>query len=103
MTTVRREIVLYGTLVLAHLVYELSPEWVILQEYLSPQLLIPSSHQVAGLALEQGVLVAHVDELPVALSSLVSHAGQVRVALLAVLANDTAIIELVFSAGEIRH
>ena len=45
--------------------------------------------------LEEGVLVADGDELPVALSSLVSHAGQMGVTLLTVAAHHLAVVKLI--------
>ena len=45
--------------------------------------------------LEEGVLVADGDELPVALSSLVSHAGQMGVSLLTVAADHLAVVKLI--------
>ena len=45
--------------------------------------------------LEEGVLVADGDELPVALSSLVSHAGQMGVSLLTVAPHHLAVVKLI--------
>ena len=44
----------------------------------------------------------HLDELLVALASLVSHTGQVRISLLAVAPNDAAVIELVLVQKPLR-
>lgn len=66
-----------------------------LVQHLCPQFLVPPLDEVAGLALEEGVLVAHLDQLAVALAALVGHAGEVGVALLAVFTNNPAIIKLV--------
>ena len=50
--------------------------------------------------LEEGVLVADGDELPVALASLVRHARQVGVSLLAVAAHHFAVVKLVLPADK---
>ena len=52
---------------------------------------------IPGLALEQRVLVAHVNKFLITESSLVRHTRQVWVSLLAVLANDETIVELVLT------
>lgn len=61
---------------------------VILTEDLLPEREVPSLHEVSGQVLEQTVLVAHVDQFLVALTSLVGKEGEVRVTLLAVPGNS---------------
>ena len=74
------------------LVDELAPVLVVLAQHERPEFGVATPHQVARLALEQAVLVAHAYELLVALAALVGDAGQVRIALLAVLADDARVV-----------
>lgn len=43
-----------------HLVNQLSPELIVFIQHLGPQIHVSTLHQVAGLTLEQGVLIAHL-------------------------------------------
>jgi hypothetical protein len=70
------------------LVNERAPEFVRLNQHLGPEVGVAALDQVARKGLEQRVLVANGDQLLVALAALVGDASQVRVPLLAVLAND---------------
>mmetsp|Transcript_5001 Transcript_5001/g.13054 ORF Transcript_5001/g.13054 Transcript_5001/m.13054 type:complete len:1209 (-) Transcript_5001:895-4521(-) len=75
-----------------HLVNQLAAELVLRIEHERPQLRVHALHHVAALELEQAVAVRHVHELLVALATLVSDARQRGIALLAVLANDAAVV-----------
>ena len=81
---------------LDHLIDQRPPILVLVVQHLGPELHVASLDQVAGLRLEEGVLVADGDQLAVALPALVGHAGQVGVALLAVAADDLAVVVGVF-------
>ena len=84
------------------LVDERSSEFVVFLQNNGPEVRVPPAHQVACLALEERVLIAHFDDLLIALAPLVGHARQVRVTLLAVLAHHAAIIVLVLPAVNIN-
>lgn len=43
-----------------HLVNQLSPELIVFIQHLGPKIHVSTLHQVAGLTLEQGVLIAHL-------------------------------------------
>ena len=84
-----------GQRCLHDLVDERAAEWVFVPEDFCPEFHVATADQIPGLGLEQRVLVADGDQLPVALAALVSHAGQVRVSLLAVTAHNFAVVKLV--------
>ena len=86
----------------SHLVDKGSPERVLIVKDLGPQLDVSPPHEVPGLRLEQGIFVTHVDELPVALTTLVSNTSKVGVSLLAIAANDFAVVEMVFPGRKSR-
>jgi hypothetical protein len=73
------------------------PKWILIVEYLSPQLHVSSLDEIPRLRLEEGVLVADCDQLLIALAPLVGDARQVGVALLAVASDNLAIIVRVLS------
>ena len=75
-----------------HLVDELAAEWVLLIEDLGPEVGVHALDDVARLHLEEGVAVGAVDERVVAGAALVGDAGQVGVALLAVLADHGGVV-----------
>mmetsp|Transcript_12955 Transcript_12955/g.36409 ORF Transcript_12955/g.36409 Transcript_12955/m.36409 type:complete len:306 (+) Transcript_12955:758-1675(+) len=75
-----------------HLVDELPAVLVVLLQDLAPQLRVLPLHHIAGLQLEQGVVVGALHEGIVAHAALVGHAGEVRVALLAVLAHRQRVV-----------
>ena len=87
----------------SHLVDKGSPERVLIVKDLGPQLDVSPPHEVPGLRLEERVLVADVDQLSVALASLVGDARQVRVALLAVAADNLAVVEVVLPAKTVSE
>lgn len=75
-----------------YLVDELPLVGVGLGQHVEPQVGVAAPHEVSRLRLEQRVVVAHGDELAVALPALVRHARQVRVALLAVAPHHARIV-----------
>ena len=80
---------------LDHLVDQGSPVLVLVIEDLGPELHVPPLDQVAGLGLEQTVLIADSDQLSITVAPLVSFAGQMGVSLLTVLAHHLAVVVLV--------
>jgi hypothetical protein len=77
-----------------YLINELATVSVALLQNVLPQSGISSMNQVASLVLEHGVFVCDVDQLIVTLSLLVTNEGEVRISLLAVLANEARIVVL---------
>lgn len=75
-----------------YLVDELTLKRIGLCEYFKPEVLVAAADEVASLGLEQGVVVAHGDQLAVALAALVRHAREMRVALLAVTTDHAGIV-----------
>ena len=65
------------------------------RQHLSPQVVVHALHQVAGLVLEQTVVVGHTDQVIVAstVGAAVGKEGQERIHLLAELTNDLAVVE----------
>ena len=80
---------------LDHLIDELAAELVALVEHFDPQLGIPALNQIARFRFEQRVVVADFDQFTVALAALVGHAGQMRIAFLAVFAHHAAVVEAI--------
>jgi len=87
---------------LHHLVNQGPPVLVLVIEHLCPQLHVTPLYQVAGLGLEQAILIADGDQLPITVAPLVGLAGQVRVTLLAVAAHHLAVIILVLHEEPLR-
>ena len=84
-------------LIISYLVDKRSSERIFIIEDLGPELHVSPSDQVPCFGLEERVLVADGDQLAVALTPLVGHAGQVRVALLAVAADHFAVVVRILS------
>ena len=82
---------------ISYLVDKRSSERIFIIEDLCPELHVSPSDQVPCFGLEERVLVADGDQLAVALTPLVGHAGQVWVALLAVAADHFAVVVRILS------
>ena len=68
---------------------------VVVRENILPDLGVGAVEQVARLGSEHGVFIGDRDEFQVVLALLICDEGQVRVTLLAVLANDQSIILII--------
>ena len=77
------------------LLHDLLLELVLGVQHLLPEVVVHALHQVAGLVLEQTVLVGHADQLVVAstVGAAVGEEGQERVHLLAELTDHLAVVE----------
>lgn len=85
-----------------YLIYQRPLVRVTFQQNFGPEIGITTSNQVSRFALEQAVLVANADQFTIALTTFVSDAGEMRIALLAVLAYYPAVVKLIFSAIHIN-
>jgi len=83
-----------GEGILDDLVNKLAAVLVLGVEDVGPEVAVATLDEVACLLLEHGVFVGHGNQLNVALATLVGNESEVRVALLAVLANGETVIVL---------
>ena len=86
------------------LLNELISELVLLGEDGGPEALVLSLDEVAGLILEETVLVGHADEILIAsaVATSVGEVGEVGVELLAELTNDGGLVELILEEELLR-
>ena len=78
----------------SNLINKLSSVDVIRSEYLSPEIQLPSLHQATCLLLEHRIVIGNRYQLLVTETFSVSDVRQIRIALLAVLANNQGFIQL---------
>ena len=87
---------------LNHLVDQGSAVLVFIIENLGPQVHITASDQVAGLRLEQGVLVAHGDQLAIAGAALIGDACKMGIAFFAIATDNLTVIIRIFPKNKNR-